>query len=343
MKKITSQKLINQLLEVLNSRQKDIILSRFDLGLPQKTLAELGKKYGVTRERARQIEASALKLLQKRAGENPYFKEFADYFIKTLKNNGLILRADKALEEAKKRISNLKDSELYFLTNLIEEISFYKEDKNYFSFYYLKEVKLKDIFNFVNQWIKVLNKNKEEVLDGNYHNLFEEFIKNKKVPRDIAINYVSISKKIKVNSYGDIGLDDWPEINPKIIRDKIHFVLRKKKMPLHFREIAKHINALEFNKRPVTEPTVHNELIKDKRFVLVGRGIYALREWGYEPGTVKDIIISLLKKQGPMRPRDIVLAIQKDRYFKRNTILINLQNKKYFERLSDGTYKIKEA
>jgi len=340
---ISSQKLINQLLGGLNQRQKDIISSRFGLGVPQKTLAELGKKYGITRERVRQIESISLKLIKKEASQNAYFKDLVNNLIKALKNNGFILRADKFLEEAKYLVSDLKESDLYFFANLTEDIKFYEEDKNYFSFYYLNKTNLKNIFNFIEQWVKFLKTKKQQVLSGAYHKLFESFVRSKKISEKIAANYTSISKKIKMNSYGDIGLAEWPEINPKIIRDKIYFILKKQNKAMHFREIAKGINNLDLNKKIISTPTVHNELIKDKRFVLIGRGIYALKEWGYEPGTARDIIVKLLKKEGPMRAHDIVLAIQKDRFFKQNTILANLQNKNYFERLSDGTYKVKEA
>lgn len=340
---ITSQKLINQLLEKLNPRQKEIILSRFGFGIPKKTLEEIGKKYGVTRERIRQIESISLKLIKKTADQNVFFTDLINFFIKTLKNNGFILRTDKFLEKAKLLIPDLKENDLYFFVNLTEDIKFYEEDKNYFSFYYLSRANLKNIFDFIDQWIKFLKTKKQQVLAGDYHKLFENFIRSKKISEKIAANYTSISKKIKMNSYGDIGLAEWPEINPKVIRDKIYFVLKKQNKAMHFKEIAKGINNLNLNKKVISIPTVHNELIKDKRFVLIGRGIYALKEWGYEPGTARDVIIKLLKKEGPMRSHDIVLAIQKDRFFKQNTILANLQNKNYFERLSDGTYKVKEA
>jgi hypothetical protein len=120
-------------------------------------------------------------------------------------------------------------------------------------------------------------------------------------------------------------------------------VLKKKATPLHFRMIAQSINQAKFDDRTASAPTVHNELIKDNRFVLVGRGMYALAEQGYEPGTAREVIHRLLKKQGALRPRDVILAIQKERFFKPNTILVNLQNKNFFERMGDGTYRVREA
>jgi predicted Zn-ribbon and HTH transcriptional regulator len=140
-----------------------------------------------------------------------------------------------------------------------------------------------------------------------------------------------------------MGLAEWAEIQPKTVRDRIYLALKKRGEPLHFRTIAQLINQPGVKVRPASAPTVHNELIKDGRFVLVGRGIYALAEHGYEPGTAKEVIQRVLKRQGPLRPRDVMLAVQKERLFKPNTILVNLQNKNHFRRQEDGTYKVRES
>ena len=51
---------------------------------------------------------------------------------------------------------------------------------------------------------------------------------------------------------------------------------------MHFKEVAEAISKT-FGKK-THYATCHNELIKDSRFVLVGRGMYALAEWGYQAG-----------------------------------------------------------
>ena len=88
--------------------------------------------------------------------------------------------------------------------------------------------------------------------------------------------------------------------------------------------------------------TVHNELIKDARFVLVGRGMYALSEWGYEPGTVTELIGNLLKQNGPLTKEEILEKILAMRFIKENTILINLQNRKNFIKDEKGKYSLKK-
>jgi DNA-directed RNA polymerase delta subunit len=120
-------------------------------------------------------------------------------------------------------------------------------------------------------------------------------------------------------------------------------VLKKKAEPLHFEDIAKHINKVGFDDQQALAPTVHNELIKDNRFVLVGRGIYGLKEHGYEAGTAREVIAKILKTKGPLKPTDVVTHVNQQRFFKTNTILINLQNRNFFERMNDGRYRVREA
>ena len=57
---------VGDLLEVLDEREKKIIFSRFGLdGGKAKTLEEVGKKFGVTRERIRQLQNIALMKLRR--------------------------------------------------------------------------------------------------------------------------------------------------------------------------------------------------------------------------------------------------------------------------------------
>src|SRR3990167_9605437 len=155
--------------------------------------------------------------------------------------------------------------------------------------------------------------------------------------------YLAVSKRIGKNVFGEIGLTSWPEIKPRGVRDKSYLVLRRETKPKHFREIAELINASGFSNRRAHVQTVHNELIKDPRFVLVGRGMYGLSEWGYEPGTVKEVIANLLKKEGPMHKDDIVARVLSTRLVKPNTILLGIQDKKLFSQNEKGHIALREA
>ena len=158
------------------------------------------------------------------------------------------------------------------------------------------------------------------------------------------VKQLEVSRKIEPNNFSDYGLVGWSEITPKGVKDKAYTVFRKANKPLHFRQVAELINQAQFSDKRLAHPqTVHNELIKDTRFVLVGRGLYALREWGYEAGTVRDLIVNLLKNNGALHKEAIVQSIMGQRQVRENTILVNLQNRRYFVRNEKGVYNVKEA
>ena len=84
---------------------------------------------------------------------------------------------------------------------------------------------------------------------------------------------------------------------------------------------------------------MHNELIKDARFVLIGRGIYALKSWGYQKGVVADIIEEILRKAGtPLAREQIIERVMKQRMVKKNTIIVGLSNKQKFQKTQDNKY-----
>jgi len=74
--------------------------------------------------------------------------------------------------------------------------------------------------------------------------------------------------------------------------------------------------------------------------VLVGRGLYALTEWGYQPGIVRNDIQAILKQHGPITRDELVKRVLKERHVKENTIVINLQNKKFFKKTDNGKYAL---
>jgi hypothetical protein len=340
----SASKLMNSLLHTLGDRQRDIIVSRYGLepGGEVKTLAELGARYKITRERVRQLESAALKLLRAKILKDPAWSEVIAKSSKYLKDCGGVVRSSAFLEELQSLAEGINLNQLILIAEAAGVFNFHPEDKDYYSFFYLDKESLKSARDFIDQWTAFLRSKKALVLSGKYHHFLEEFVKRKGIKSLWAFNFLAISKKIARNPYGDVGLREWAEIAPKTIRDRVYLILKKKKEPLHFRVIAQTINDV-FAHRRASVPTVHNELIKDSRFVLVGRGMYALREHGYEPGTAREVIKRILKKNGPLRPREVILAVQKERFFKPNTILVNLQNKAHFVRQANGTYRIREA
>lgn len=341
----SAPKIMNGLFSALSPRQKEVVAGRFGLEKSKEpeTLAAIGERLRVTRERVRQIEKSALIILQRQINATPSCLDILSRSKRFLKENGGAVRQDALLKHLEASTDDLTGNQLELLLKASGAFTSYQEDKDFWPFYYVGKNELKTATSFIENWGGFLQKQKHTVLEGRYEDQFKYFLKMKNISKNHAEAYLGISKRIHKNPYGDIGLREWPEIRPVTIRDRIYLVLRKKGEPLHFETIAKTINEVNFDGRVALASTVHNELIKDQRFVLVGRGMYGLTERGYEPGTAKVVIKRILQKHGPMKPNDVVVHVQKERFFKPNTVLINLQDKNLFKRLPDGRYHIREA
>lgn len=326
------QQICSQILEILPERQKEVLLRRFALkplsfiknGIKGETLESIGKDFKITRERIRQIEKDGFLRLK---SESKKHQKVFNYFKGFLEKTGNLRKEDDILSELGG--GNYKP-QIYFLLNLKEEFKRYGETDNFYALWTIDEKSLKTAQKIVNS---VYEKFKEI---GKPLDLKELTGLNSLNPK-ILTYYLEISKRIQGNQEGLFGLRDWPEINPKRIRDKAYFVFKKEQRPLHFVQAANLIDS-------ALPQTVHNELIKDSRFVLVGRGTYALREWGYEEGMVKDVIFQILKTAGkPLAKEEILEKTLRQRLVKENTVLLNLSNKEYFFKTPEGYYKIREA
>jgi len=155
---------------------------------------------------------------------------------------------------------------------------------------------------------------------------------------EIVRRWLRMSKIIDRNPLGEWGRAESPNINLKGIRDYAYLVLREHGSPMHFSEVAKRIEEV-FGKE-AHRATTHNELIKDDRFILVGRGLYALKEWGYKEGVVKEVIADILKNENALTKDEIVERVLKERYVKPNTVVVNLQDKRFFTKNKDGSYSL---
>lgn len=321
-------------------KQVKVIAARFGTKNGKKvSLQSIGDELGITRERVRQIEEQALKKLAVRVQDGA--GEFLQAVAKHLESVGGVRRDDTFIEDVKQKFlgnQNVKyaDQKLRLLFVAASTPLFQKETDDAHSFWYSNEASKKKLGEFLKHTIQSFrNADKQVFFDGKvYLTHCKDFA---------SCHFISISKLIGTNVFGDMGMKEWPEIEPKTVRDKAYLVLRKHTKPLHFEDVAKYIAKMGIDKEAAHVQTVHNELIKDSRFVLVGRGVYALREQGFEPGTVREVIVRLLKKQGPMDAPKVVEAVNKQRILKQNTILLGLQNRKYFKRLDDGRYHIKEV
>lgn len=345
-KKINLQKTVSDLLSDLSMRQRDVINKRFGLkNGKRKTLEEIGDGYGITRERVRQIEndaKSAILKSDKVKSLDLFFLSLASF----LNTNGGI-RAEYVLFNQDVRnlfpsdaVTPIMAAHMHLLLSLGSQFTRHSETEIFHPAWAVKNAQVDNAKMALQQLIKQLSEEKSlvkrDVLMGRLKDLSET--------QDPAAleSYLAVAKNIAPNVYGEYGLAHWPEVKTRGVRDKAYLILKKNEHPMHFREIVSEINKTFSLAKSAHTQTVHNELIKDDKFVLVGRGTYALSEWGYKPGRVSDVLMRILKEADkPLSREEITEAVYKERKVKQNTIILNLQNKKYFEKMNDGRFVYK--
>ena len=322
---------------ISNERTKDIICLRFGIDDGQKrTLEWIGQKYGITRERVRQVEEAAFSDLKEKKVVDVFKPAFIsiDNF---LNKEGGLTKEERLFHSLTGFKSYNQDwGALYFILTLGNPYQRFVESNNFYNIWTNSNNAVNNANKLVNQLIAKLEEKKEPVMLNDILNHSKKI--NSNLSDRIIFSYVDAAKQIGQNSFGYFGLVKWPEINPRGAKDKAYIIFKERKVPMHFREVTEFINKANLGSNVAQPQTVHNELIKDERFILVGRGTYALKEWGYQSGTVKDIIIQILKENDSLPKEKILERVLKDRLVKPNTVLINLQNKEYFTRNKQGKY-----
>lgn len=328
-----------RLLSVLSHRAQDVIISRFGLGSDTKrmTLEAIGKKYKITRERVRQIENYSITNIRKSkeyTKEKPAFDELKDLIV----GLGVMVSEEGFLKHVSKDKST--QNHVHFMLVVGDDFMKEKEDLEFKHRWHVDKELSKKIHESLRKLYSTLSDD-EILLESD---MVEKFLDNLKdvsekyKTEEIAKRWLTLSKLIDKNPLGEWGKSSSSNINAKGMRDYAYLVIRRHGSPIHFREVAKLITELFKKKAHVA--TTHNELIKDPRFVLVGRGLYALTEWGYMSGVVKDVIKNILEKNGPLPKEKIIEKVMKERYVKENTIMVNLQNPKYFKKNKEGNYAV---
>lgn len=331
-----------KLLSTLPARAQNVLSKRYGLDKDgeKMTLEAIGEKYSITRERVRQIEHAAIQNIRKSGAfkqEKNIFSELAA----ALQGLGGMLSEDELLTILSK--DPLTRNHIHFLLVISDEFKKEKEDDEFKHRWHVDAALSKKIHEALRKLYKSLGDSdlvpESEMIESFLENLKD--VNEKYRNEEVAKRWLNISKHISKNPLGEWGKSTSPNVSTKGIRDYAFLAMRKHGSPIHFRDIAKQIEVLFKKKAHVA--TTHNELIKDKRFVLVGRGLYALTEWGYLSGVVKDVIKSVLEKHGPLTKDEIIKKVLKERYVKENTILVNLQSGKYFKKDKDGRYHLVEA
>ena len=323
---------------VEQDREKEIISRRFGLNGNKETLEQIGEMLSITRERVRQLEKAILIRLQISAEENqiPELAAAEKLLIRNLTEMGRVARlSDLADKVYGKAATDSEKAGIYFIATFSQSLSIVEENDRYHGAVGIAEYgdSLK-IRSRVDEIVKVIRENKKPMT-------LDELDNKLNYEHPDHIKAVASISKLLATLNGVWGLAKWPSVNPKNIRDKIFVILEAKKEPMHFSEIAKEIKESNFKRKNVTVQAIHNELIKDPRFVLIGRGIYALSSWGYKKGTISDIIKSILESaDGPLTREEIVKQVLRVRKVKETTILLNLQNKELFKKVDRNSYTL---
>lgn len=338
--KLDIEKVTNDILATIErEREREIISRRFGLFDRKETLEQIGELLGITRERVRQLEKAVIARLKAQADQKqlPNISAVQTAFKAEIERMGNIARITDLSAKLTRDNSRLDQSRVSFLAQLCPDLAVIEDSDHYHHAVGLTakhdEKKIKDHVAKIIEAVKKIGEptHIDTVAEKAGHN----------DPKHAAA-LASVSKHL-ASLNNRWGLIKWPMVNPKNIRDKIYVILHENGKHMHFNEIAEAIKDSAFKRKDVTTQAIHNELIKDKRFVLIGRGIYALKEWGYEKGTVADIITEVLKKAGePLHRDEIVKRVLKSRYVKETTILLNLQGKSQFKRVAKATYDLAE-
>jgi len=363
-------------LKDLSPRTAEVLKRRFGLKNREKeTLETIGKYYGLSRERIRQIEKSGFFQIEKKIEEQQpifnYFKEVLNSFGGFKREKILLdfLVFSPAVFKVKGKTQNFKISKqareklknnILFLLTINNDFQKIPDSSDLYSFWTIDKNIVVLIKKVISQTIIFLKKEKKPFkidslfnansvrnFNGKNRRQIEKVFNgfNRRLNKNVFQSCLEVSREIQKNPVEEYGLKIWPTINPRGIKDRSYLVLKKKNVPLHFKEIAKLIEQLPFPySKKIHLTTVHNELIKNKQFVLVGRGLYALGEWGYTPGVVKDVIVKVLRQaKKPLSKKEISKRVLRERFVKENTVFLSLSDKNYFLRDKQGMYRVREA
>lgn len=338
----TARELLDVLLTSFPERSGTITRERFGVidGV-EKTLEEIGKAHGITRERVRQI----VDVIMKRINEIMAHEKghaLVNRIVEGVKQHGGIMSIDDVLAEQGKD-NRSEQKALSALLPSFPGCKIYKENAKHKSIITTGDFSLAQWEEMTAMVVGLLNEAAEVQSVEDLYALYVKKSGATDLAKEVFESLLAPSMEIEKNAFGRYGLSHWSMVRPRGTRERAHLILQVMKKPLHFREIARLIDEHGLYKAgKKTHPqTVHNELIKDTRFVLVGRGTYALSDWGFRPGTVREVLASILKdNEQPMSREELLKSVMKVRQVKRSTVIINLNS--FFTKVGKNIYSLSD-
>lgn len=339
---------VNVLFNTLSTKEADILRRRFGLmDAGKETLETIGAVYGVTRERIRQIENQSIQKIKESSSFAATIRPVEHVVLSLLSHHGGVMTEEMLFEQLLTSSERTTPNCLaisFILSYLLNtKIVPLPKSKLYRTGWRLQLTSIEFMNSVIDQIHALIS---EQQAPMSFDNVFEalqqtDFYKQheSKLSEEAVLSYMNVSARLAKNPFDEYGLAESGLIIPKRMNDRVYLVLKKEGKPMHFEEIAKRISKVF--KRQAYPPTVHNELILNKEYVLVGRGIYALAEWGYKDGVVANVIADVLSEAAkPLTRNDIVDRVLQQRIVKKNTIHLALTDKRLFHKHQDGTYSL---
>lgn len=338
MQSLQPKSVTKDLLGGLPDRVRKVLIDRFGLQGSGKgrTLEAIGKEYGITRERIRQIESGGITSVRESESYEGHIRTLEE-LKKAIQDLGSVLSESTILNTIPK--NDTERNHVLFILTVGHHFNDKREDADFHRRWHVDgtvaeavESALSDLYEEIEASALLPE---DEFLAQFANSLKEAGVKNR--DDETMLRWLSISKRLGRNPLGEWGRTESPHVRIKNTRDFAYLTLKRHGSPMHFTEVAKGIRDLF--KREAHPATTHNELIKDGRFVLVGRGLYALKEWGYAPGVVREVIRGVLERDGSLTRDEIIDRVKRERYVKDATIVVNLQHSE-FKRQPDGKYAL---
>lgn len=333
------------ILQSLADKEQAVISRRIGLSWQRETLQEIGNDYKITRERVRQIEEVGIKKIGRIVKSTP-LSRIQEIGKEIISLHGWLMTRDRLVNAILKEMNLGSTFNVNIIDVLLQSDFNLQKSKPQLgtrTYFHLPEINKKLVDTIHREAVKILKK-KGDIIENTvlYENIkIGVFPFFGKVETVLIDSVVDVFLDIVKGEEKFVGLEKWKILNPSTLKDKTIYILKKKKEPMHFIEITNAIT--EHFHEPVKVSTIHNELIRNGEFVLIGRGIYVLKDWWYHDGTVLDVIMEIFQKaNSALSKEEITARVLKTRKVKETTIYMNLQNKKYIERVGRNLYAAKQ-
>ena len=332
-------------------KERLVLMKKFGLGWQKGVpLQRIGQEYNLTRERIRQIETQALMRFRRLVVWNEAYMSVLSEAKAILDAHGGILWEDSLIAKIINRnICKFTKEELKVILISDFDVTYLKRNKLLYKAFYIEplfEDLLTKMALYVNNYFEKTKKS-EDMYEF-IAKVKEDFVKDyKDIPylkNDLFyVNFFSIIRNVSVFDW-KIGFDDFADVNPNTMKLKLYYVMKRLNKPVHYQELPAKIMDY-FPNKSCKINTIHNELVKNNDlFVNLGLGRYGLKEWWYEGGVVKDILVRIFEKNGrPMAVKELCKEVLKEKMVSPNTVMLNLQKyKDTFERVDKWVYQLKK-